>query len=87
MNLPESIQWLKGQIEELEKANADMKQIRVYKKFLFWLDDLFKYRLMFSEIQSEFAFTEKAMVSTEWLLDFLEDELKEWQLDGKEYDH
>ena len=86
MNLTESIRWLKNQIDDLEKAKADMKQIRVYKKFLFWLDDLLKYRLMFSEIKNEIALSEKSMFSKESLLDLLTDELKEWNLDGKEYD-
>ena len=86
MNLTESIKWLNGQIEELEKANANMKQIKVYKKFLFWLDDLLKYRLMFSEIRGEFSYTDNATFSTDYLLNFLDEELKEWNLDNKKYD-
>lgn len=86
MNLTESIKWLRGQVEELEKAKADEKQIAIYMRFHNWLDDLFRYRLMFSEIQNEIALSEKSEFSKEWLLNLLKDERKDWKLDGKEYD-
>lgn len=86
MNLIETMKMCKMRIEDLEKTNADEMDIEITKKIFDWLDDLFKYRLMFSEIRNEFAHYDKIAISTQRLLNFLDDELKEWELDGKEYD-
>lgn len=86
MNLVETMGFLKDQIEKLEKANADESDIAMYMLFLNWLDDLFKYRLMFSEIQNEIALSKRNVFSKQWLLDFFKDEMKDWELYGKEFD-
>lgn len=86
MNLVETKEYLKNQMTKLKKTNADQDKIKVYQKIYGWLDDLLKYRLMFSEIRGEFSYTDNATFSTDYLLDFLDEELKEWNLDNKNYD-
>lgn len=86
MNLVETKKYLKNQMTKLKKTNADQDKIKVYQKMYGWLDDLLKYRLMFSEIRGEFSYTDNATFSTDYLLNFLDEELKEWNLDNKKYD-
>lgn len=86
MNLVETKKYLKNQMTKLKKTNADQDKIKVYQKMYGWLDDLLKYRLMFSEIRGEFSYTDNATFSTDYLLNFLNEELKEWNLDNKNYD-
>lgn len=86
MNLVETMGFLKDQIEKLEKANADESDIAMYMLFLNWLDDLFKYRLMFSEIQNEISLSKRNVFPKQWLLDFFKNEMKDWELYGKEFD-
>lgn len=86
MNLVETKEYLKNQMTKLKKTNADQDKIKVYQKMYCWLDDLLKYRLMFSEIRGEVSYTDNATFSTDYLLNFLDEELKEWNLDNKKYD-
>lgn len=86
MNLVSYIKFLKYELNKLENAKEDDPKKKTYQSLHDWLDDLFKYRLMFSEIENEFALSDRNVFSKEWILNFLRDEKKDWKLDGKEYD-
>ena len=77
---------LKEKTPEDQKKKEDDPKKKTYQSLHDWLDDLFKYRLMFSEIENEFALSDRNVFSKEWILNFLRDEKKDWKLDGKEYD-
>ena len=80
MNLEQSIKWLRGEIEKLEKENAPQKQIDTYKKCLAWIEELFRWRLMYSETHREIHLNEQNNFSKKWVLDLLDEQVKEWKL-------
>lgn len=78
MNLEQSIMWLTGETEKLKKAAVpEIKKIRVYQKYLSWMNELLRWRLFYSELRRELELTE---FEQEDLLKFLDEEYKEWRL-------
>lgn len=83
MNLDQSITWLKNETEKIKKQKVpNIAQFKTYQKYLNWLMELFRYRMMFSEIRREIELTEPK--SKEELLKFLDEEFKDWQLNDIE---
>ena len=84
MNLIETSQYFLDQI--IKKTECSDDDIEIYIKFYNWLDELYRYRLMFSEIQNEIELSTDIAFSKAEILTLLQDERDEWQLDFKEYD-
>lgn len=83
MTLERSIDWLDEEIKKLKaQKKPDEKQLKVYQDFHDWLDELMRFRLFFSEFSGEIEYTKNRLISKEWLLDFIEKELKDWRLSG-----
>ena len=83
MTLEKSIDWLEGEIKTLKaEQKPNEKQLKVYQDFHEWLYELFRFRLFFSEFAGEIECSENVQFPRDWLLKFIESELKDWNLDG-----
>lgn len=80
MNLPNSIKWLKEQIETLKKENAKPLQIKTYEKWCSWLDELFHFKLCWSETYHEIALSKKSVFTKEELVELFKEQEKDWSL-------
>lgn len=79
MNLAQSIEWLEGELEKIKRQKvSSIPQIRTYEKYHSWLKELFRYRLMWSEIRREIELTEPK--SKDELMKFLDEEFEDWKL-------
>lgn len=84
MNLEESIEWIEGQINQLENEMAPSGQINVYKKFKSWMSELLRYRLFLSETYNEIELSEKKMFTKRDIINLLTEEIDDYELHGQD---
>ena len=85
MTLIESIKWLEQQVELLKEKNADPLKVEVYEKWCFWLDELFRMKLCWSETYHEIALSEKKVFTKEELVKLFKEQENDWKLEIEAY--
>lgn len=81
MNLEQTIKWFREQIDKLTKEHANLLQIKTYSKFYCYLDELERYRLCRSEFRREIELSGKKVMTKEYILNLIDEEVKDWKLD------
>lgn len=81
MDLEQTIKWLREQIGKLTKEHADLLKIKTYSKFYCYLDELERYRLCRSEFIREIELSDKEVMTKEFILNLIDEEVKDWKLD------
>ena len=80
MNLENTIKWLKEETEKFGAQGASEEQINVYNKFLAWMEELERWRLMYSETHREIHLNEKNTFSKKYIMDLLDGQFEDWKL-------